>query len=247
MNTRQTARVDAFKRTRQFGKDNVNDFKPKPPVTEATKAQKLFAELATIIEGAEGKHAVQQGGAVDAATTDKAVLRDALMSDLRTINNSVSYLSEEKRDPAIMDRFRMPNGHNDGELAAKARAFLTAVADLELEDELLALEHDENFLETLEARIEEFEGADDLQSGALQGRSGATASLAPLISRGLTILKGLNAIANNKYKGDAAKLGAWKTASHVERTGQKVKSKPTAVPTPMPAVLKQTPVLVGAA
>ena len=46
---------------------------------------------------------MQQGGAVDAATTDKAVLRDALMSDLRTINGSVGYLSEEKKDPAIAD------------------------------------------------------------------------------------------------------------------------------------------------
>lgn len=232
MNTRQKTRVDAFKRAKQFGKDNGNDFKPKPPATDPTKAQKLFTELATIIEGADGKHAVQLGGAVGAATTDKSVLRDALMSDLRSINGSVGYLSEEQKDPAMMDRFRLPDGHNDAELVGKARAFITAIEELGLEDQLLALEHDDNFLETLDARIEEFEGADDEQSGALQNQTGATASLPTLISRGLTILKGLNAIAHNKYKGDAAKLGAWKTASHVERTGQKPKAKPAPRPTP---------------
>ena len=128
MNTRQTVRVEAFKRTKQFAKDNVDDFKPKPPKTGTTKAQDLFAELATIIDGAEGKHAVQEGGAVDAATTDKGVLRDALMSDLRLINESVGYLAEEKKDPALMDRFRMPNGHNDAELVAKARPGLPTEA-----------------------------------------------------------------------------------------------------------------------
>lgn len=232
MNTRQSARVDAFKRSKQFGKDNAGDFNPKPPKTEATVWQNLQAELATLIEAAEGKHAVQQGGAVGAATTDKAVLRDALMGDLRLINGSVGYLSEEKHDPAMMDRFRMPNGHNDAELVAKARAFLTAIEELGIEEELLGLAHDENFTDTLDARIEEFTGADDSQSGAEQQRVGATRSLPTVISRGLTVLKGLNAIANNKYQGDAAKFGAWKTASHIERTGQKPKAKPAPAPTP---------------
>ena len=222
--------MDAFKRSRQFGKDNAEDFKPKPPKTGTTVWQKLQAELSTLIEAAEGKHAVLQGGAVDAATTDKAVLRDALMGDLRLINGSVGYLSEEKKDPAMMSRFRMPDGHNDAELVAKARAFQTAIAELELADELLALNHDENFLDTLDARIDEFTEADDSQSGAEQQRVGATRSLPAVISRGLTVLKGLNAIANNKYQGDAAKLGAWKTASHVERTGAKPKVKPTPAP-----------------
>ena len=166
------------------------------------------------------------------ATTDKAVLRDALVGDLRLINGSVGYLSEEKKDPAMMDRFRMPDGHNDAELVAKARAFQTAIAELELGDALLGLNHDDNFLDTLDARIDEFTDADDSQSGAEQQRVGATRSLPTVISRGLTVLKGLNAIANNKYQGDAAKFGAWKTASHVERTGQRPKAKPAAAPAP---------------
>lgn len=257
MNSRQTTRVDAFKRAKQFGKDHANDFKPKPDATGPTKVQKLFTELAAIIEGAEGKHAVQLGGAVGAATTDKTVLRDALMSDLRAINGSVSYLSEEQKDPAMMERFRLPDGHNDAETVAKARAFITAIEELNLEAQLLELEHDDNFLETLDARIEEFLAADDVQSGAEQNQSGATAGLPTLISRGLTILKGLNAIANNKYKSDAAKLGAWKTASHVERTGQKpkvkAKSAPASIPMPMAAGVPasaigngQMPALAGA-
>ena len=193
---------------------------------------------------------MQLGGAVGAATTDKSVLRDALMSDLRSINGSVGYLSEEQKDPAMLERFRLPDGHNDAELVGKARAFIAAIEELNLESQLLELEHDDNFLETLEARIEEFEGADDEQSGALQNQTGATASLPSLISRGLMILKGLNAIANNKYKSDAAKLGAWKTASHVERTGQKPKAKSIPTPTPLPAPTfagaRPMPALAGA-
>ena len=142
----------------------------------------------------------------------------------------------------MLERFRLPNGNNDGKLVARARAFIAAVDELGIEAELIELEHDDNFLETLDARIEEFEQADDSQTGALQGRSVATRSLPSLTSRGLTILKGLNAITNNKYKSDAAKLGAWKTASHVERTGQKPKPKPAAAKTATHA-----PVLAGVA
>ena len=95
---------------------------------------------------------MQAGGGVDAATTGKALLREALLGDLRTINGSVSSLSAEKKHPALMDRFRLPDGHNDTELVATAQAFLTAISELELEDDLLALEHDENFPASLEAQ-----------------------------------------------------------------------------------------------
>ena len=117
--------MDAFKRAKQFGKDHANDFKTKPDATGPTKPQKLFTELSAVIEGAEGKHAVQLGGAVGAATTDKSVLRDALMSDLRSITGSVGYLSEEQKDPAMLERFRLPDGHNDAELVGKARESAT--------------------------------------------------------------------------------------------------------------------------
>ena len=120
MNIRQQARVDAFKRAKQFGKDYADDFKASvlkaraarnkvtaskvsrtkasvasAPANGATKGQQLFAELAAIIAAIESKHTVQEGGEVDAANTDKTVLRDALMSDLRLINGSVNYISEE--------------------------------------------------------------------------------------------------------------------------------------------------------
>jgi hypothetical protein len=74
---------------------------------------------------------VPQGGALAAATTDKAVLRDALMSDLRGSNLSATCLSEEKKNPALMGRFCVRNGHNDTELVAKARAAVAAIEERE--------------------------------------------------------------------------------------------------------------------
>ena len=76
-----------------------------------------------MIETADGKHAVQAAGAVDAATTDKALLREALLGDLRTIHVSVSYLSAEKKNPALMDRFRLPDGHTAEAVGWKTSAF----------------------------------------------------------------------------------------------------------------------------
>ncbi|HEY0550855.1 MAG TPA: hypothetical protein VGF13_14725 [Verrucomicrobiae bacterium] len=80
--------------------------------------------------------------------------------------------------------------------------------------------------------MDDFESADGDQSSGKQIRGGATAGLGQQVCEGVVIVKQLDALMNNLYKGNAEKLGQWKTASHVERAST-AKAK-TAVPAKSP-------------
>jgi|GEM_PF-4390296 len=51
---------------------------------------------------------------------------------LRKINTTVAAIAGETKRPALMDRFRVPHGDGDTELAAKSRSFGTALEELNL-------------------------------------------------------------------------------------------------------------------
>jgi hypothetical protein len=98
--------------------------------------------------------------------------------------------------------------------------------------DFIALEHPADFVAALRQRVSDFESADSQQNAGEESGSGATAGIGPLVQEGLTIVKQLDAIMSNKYRSNAAKMGAWMTASHVERapvssTAAKQKKTPT--------------------
>lgn len=232
MNARDQARFDMLKRVADFGENNADDFNPVPPATQPTKAQKLFDEVDNAIEGLADAAAGQQSGAGDfhAGTTSKAVQRDGLLAELRSINRSAAAIAAAQGKPEIMESFRMPHGNNDTVLAAKARAFADAADGLKAS--FTELEHPANFIEALRQRVSDFENADSAQNTGQQDRSGATASIGPKLDAGLTAVKQLDAIMHNKYAGSPEKLAAWLTASNVARPSAAAKQSP---PAPVPA------------
>ena len=124
----------------------------------------------------------------------------------------------------------MPYAVSDVALAARARAMDQAAAPLAAEFE--ALGHEETFLADLEAHVAAFESADTDQNEGAETQAGATANFGSLLSEALAKVKLLAAIIHNFYKANAAKLGAWRTASHVERQpkAKKVAVPPTSTP-----------------
>lgn len=239
MNDRDAARYDSLKRVGDFGVENAALFQPVPPATGSTLAQTLFAALglstddpdagsttlmARIKKATTGRQSA--AGEFHGGTTSKAVVRDGLMLDLRGIHKSADAIATADGTPEIMAGFELPHGTNDVDLLAKARAF--AVAAEPLKAKFIALEHAPDFIEALLQRVADFESADSNQNTGEENKSGATAIIGPLIQEGLTIVKQLDAIMHNKFRSNAEKMGAWLTASHVERAAVSAEAKAAA-------------------
>lgn len=235
MNAREQARFDAIKRVGDFGTKNATDFTtpvpPNPAVSAGqTQATQLFADLSTpntgVIAKIDKNVSAQVGGKGSAkgGTTAKSVLQDALMLELRGINRTAAAIAEFKKQPQIMDQFRMPWGATDETLPGAANAMADAAAAMQAE--FLKYDHAATFVADLRAHIADFAAAESSQSTGKQSEVGATAEFGPLIDEGLTKVKQLDAFIHQFYKSNAEKLAEWRTASHVERQKKKKDDKP---------------------
>jgi hypothetical protein len=242
MNAREQARFDMIKRVGTFGTNNASDFStPVPPAAAVTagqtQAKTLFDSLNTATTGLIariGKNAeTQQSGTGTArgGTTSKTVLRDALFLELKAINRTAAAIAAAQSKPEIMDNFRMPYGVGDAVLVAKANAI--AAAAQALASDFIAHGHEPTFAADLQNQINAFNAADTTQDTGTQTQAGATESFGPLLDEAMTAVKQLDAFAHNFYKSNAAKMGEWHTASHVERQ-PKAKKAVTPPPPPKP-------------
>lgn len=237
MNAREQARFDMIKRVGTFGTNNGTDFPvPVPPATSL--AVVLFNKLNTADTGliariAKNAASQQTGtGTARGGATSKEVLQDALFLELKGINRSAAAIAEAQNNPGIMDSFRMPYSVGDAVLVAKAKAIADAAVGLAADFE--ALGHEPTFVDDLRGHIAAFEGADTTKETGLQTQAGATENFSSLLREAMTAVKQLDAIVHNRYKTDAAKMGEWHTASHVERQKKKKDEENPANPPPPP-------------
>lgn len=220
MNKREQKRADAIRKAEAFCDANKAAFQNTPVKNGDVKFQAKHAELKQI-EARIGKlAATQAGGDFHAGTTRKATERNALLLDLRELRDDVETIADDLDRPELADRFTLPRSNNDVLLVTAANAFITAVEELELQDELIALGHENDFLDDLREQIGAFETADDEQGTALGGQTGATDALGDAIRGGLACVRTLDRIIRKRFRGDAEKIGAWETASHVERAAR---------------------------
>jgi hypothetical protein len=229
MQHHDAACLDSFKRINDFKTANAADFTGADPAS--VKATALFGEMSTVVSGLSAATGGQVGGsgAARSGATSKAGLRDMVLGTMRGINKSAAAIALAQKNPSILDNFRLADGHNDTELAARAMAFGNAATPLQ--SSFVELGHATTFVQDLADQVTAFNAADESKNTGAQARSGATASIDPLIHQGITVSKQLDAIMHNKFAGNAAKLGAWATASHVERRS----SPPNAQPQPAAA------------
>ena len=220
MNDLERNYYNAFVGVRNFGADNAEDFK------DGTAGARNFAAVSAAALEMEQSGAAQASGASGQMTMQKGLAIAQLREDLRAINRTARALAVD--DSAVGELFRMPNGNNEQNLLAVARAFLTNAAPLKAQFVEYGLPAD--FIEDLQSDINDFEQSVTEKSSASGIKVSATASIGGAVKTGLEGLRRLRAIVPNKYRDNPAKLAAWTSASHVARAAKK--KKPETPPKP---------------
>jgi hypothetical protein len=225
---------DALKRTKVFGGENVTDWTPVPPAPASTAQAntiKLYGQLDDVLTQLTTQGADKEAAASEfhSGTGTKSLLRTGLLAELKGLNKTAGTIAETTKNPALMDKFRMPHGVSDTVLASKARAFATNAEAMEADFE--GLGHAPGFADALRQQVTTFEGAKDDQTGGELNQVKGNAKISALIAQRVLILKKLQRLMINLYKGNAEMMGEWQTASHVEHLSHKSK-KPASQPTP---------------
>ncbi len=218
MRTDATKRFEMLKRVRAFGAAQTAIF------SAPTLGQQLFAAVGEAVAAVEQSAANQSSGlnAALGGTASKATLREELRDELAVINRTARSLAYDT--PGLESKFRLPRGSSDQALLNAARAF-AADAD-PLREAFVSHELPATFLDDLHACIAAFEQALNQRTTARGAHVEATAALDAALERGVTAARRLDAVVRNKFRDDPAKLAAWATASHTERTPRTTPPKP---------------------
>lgn len=224
MNSDETRRYDMLKRVRNFGQVRMADF------PETSLGHELFSEISKALKELDTSATNQASGANAAigGTKTKGTIRDELSEALTAINRTARALAFDT--PGLEDKFRLPRSGSDQALLNAARAF--AVDASPLKAAFLRHEMPVTFLEELQMQIDAFESALNHRATAKGVRVSATAGIDLALTRGVTAVRRLDALIQNKYRNDAATLAAWATASHVERANRSAAVPPTPPPEP---------------
>jgi hypothetical protein len=213
-------RLEMFIRVREFGQSNPAQFTP------TSFAGEQLALVNTAIEGLEAQGGAQASGisASKEGSMSKAAARDELFEDLQANNRTARAMA--RTIPGVNDKFRVPHNQSDQGVLAAARA--QAADALPLKAEFIKRGMPANFLEDLHADIAQFEEAISQQAQGRETHVEATAAIDQFIEQGINALRELDPIVRNIFANVPAKLAAWQSASHVERSPQR--AKPTATP-----------------
>lgn len=189
----------------------------------------LFADLSAILAEINSHAARQSSGRSSAkqGTTTKGESRENLQDDLEAIDRTARAAAEVI--PGFDDKFRRPPAGSSDQVLL---AFAIAVAADAPPVQAVFLEYGmpADFLEDLNEDIADFQAAANAQSTGRRQRVTATAAIDDLIERGMKIVRRLDAIVRNIFRNDPAKLAAWESARHVERSPRRRKG--TTTPTP---------------
>jgi hypothetical protein len=217
-------------RVRDFGTERAASF----PEDSLGGAQ--FAIVGGSVETLTREAATQSSGvsSFQQASVSRASAREALRETLQTLSRTARAMAID--NPGLENRFRLPRSGSDQALLNTARAF--AADAVEIKAAFIRLEMPANFIEELNADIEDLERAIGSQNSGRGRHVTATASIDAAIERGMSAVRKLDAIVRNKFRQDPATLAAWESARHVERTTRAPRrpngDQPAAPPPPQP-------------
>jgi hypothetical protein len=209
MKDTERRRLEMFIRVREFGAAHAAQF---PPSSFAGEQLDILDNAITALE----THTSAQSsgmGTVRESTSSKAAARDELMRDLEAISRTARPMGQTT--PGLDDKFRIPHNQSDQVVLAVARA--TAVDALPLKAELIRRGMPADFLEDLQADIDEMEEAIQRKAQGEGSHVAATAAIDTQIERGMNAVRQLDPIMRNTFASDPGTLAAWTSASHVER------------------------------
>ncbi len=230
MNDRQRNQVNRLIRVKAFCTQQAPAFTNTPPKAGDAKFASARTALDVLLPQINAQQSTQASGSYGQASMDQAVERQELLSLLRTVNLTASAIAIDKADPGLMDRFRMPATNNDLVFAATGDAFATAITELSLAADFTEHGYEGDIVADLTAEAQDVRDAEESQGNALSGQAGATASLPGLLKKGRELVKCLDVLIKNRFRNNAAVLGAWKTASHVTSTGGGGEEEPPPTP-----------------
>jgi hypothetical protein len=222
MKDTERRRYETFLRVREFINGRATQFPP------TTLAGELLTRLNTVIDEMETHTTAQSSGRSSTlqSSANKAAAREELRSDLDAISRTARAMSIST--PGLEDKFRAPRSVSDQELLATARAFAADAQPLKTEFTRRGLPED--FLEDLNADIEDFEQAVNQKIQKRESQVAATAAIDGALERGINTLRELDAIMRNRFANDPASLAAWLSASHTQRSPRRARTETPPAP-----------------
>lgn len=208
-------KFDMFTRLRDFEAARVNDFPP------TSLGGRLFAENRAVIAALTAQGVAQSSGlhAAQQSREGKAAIRDALRREMEMIASTARGMAINT--PGLEDKFRLPRSEAEQVWLNAARTFRADATPLKAA--FMEQEMPDDFLETLDALIADYEEELVTQHQSTTAHVAARAGIDADIERGMNAARELDPIVRNKYHNDPASLAAWESARHIERVPRKRK------------------------
>lgn len=202
--------LEMFIGVREFGQTHATQFPP------TSFAGEQFAIVDSVINALESHTRAQESGkgALRESTTSTAAARADLMRDLEALSRTARAMEMTMR--GVADKFRVPHSQGNQTVLAVARAQLGDAQPIKAEFIKRGMPAD--FLEDLQADIEEMEQSIAHKAQSAEARTSATAGIDEEIDRGLKAVRELHPIMRNTFANDPSTLAAWLGASHVKRS-----------------------------
>jgi hypothetical protein len=227
MNDIHRRRFERLVRIADFGEAHADSF------DAGSKGGTALANIRTTLTEVGKLDATRNTGDSKAkqGTSIKREARASLRSQLANISRTAKTISLDM--PEVKDKFRTPNGNvNDQTLLGIARSFVVEATPLR--DKFIEYDMPEDFLDTLNKSLTDFEKAINQQNTGVGTRTSAISAIEVALERGEAEAKRLDTIVRNKFRVDPSTLAAWESAQHLEHAGKgkPAASKPPEAPTP---------------
>jgi hypothetical protein len=226
MDDKELRSYEMLMRVDNFGDENTASF-PSASLGRISfgAVKEAVAKLAnSVAQQVSGSTSARQG------TATKAMAREALRDDLERLRRTARAMA--KTIPGIDSKFRIPRKASDQQLIGAAQA--SATDALPFKDDFIRFAMPADFLDDLNEHIADFQNALSTQQTGRGNQVMATAAIDDTLEEGLNAVRQLDAIVRNTFHGDAARLAAWTSARHVERSRRPSQPTPTGPSTPNP-------------
>lgn len=217
MKISQKRQLDRFKRSLEFMEKHAKDFAPNSKAVEAQE------QLKEVVERAESNvpdtSSTKPGRRI--YRSDKLAALNALRGELSRISRTASLV--EGGDKGFKNTFQMPDKRRKDDLASAARHFIQEFPKVSDKFEQFEMHADD--IEKLKSALEAY-NAVQAQPAAKPARSPRSASSTnPIINEGIELVDALDVMLGNKYSDQDENWAEWQSASALEVTRRRRKTK----------------------
>ncbi|MFN0123572.1 MAG: hypothetical protein ACKV2V_23980 [Blastocatellia bacterium] len=212
MTKQEVRRLEMYRRVLEFMEACQDEFAPGSP------CRKLLNDLTEAVARLHDRNMTQSfvGNRATARTAGKRNAREEVLDTLKSIR--ATSVTMARTQPGLDSQFALPAKKvNDEVLLAIANGF--AVAAEPLAGEFIAHEMPADFIAALRAQIANLEAVMKQSSAAFTTRRTATKSIGADTAEGLRLVRALDPLIRNKYRGDRGRIEEWEIISRVQLVG----------------------------